>query len=111
MMRILAVCLSTALVLSFFSGATAGARDGRLQQPLVPSSKLECHSAACMSLSTAVRLSDACWRTCTTQCAARFQGCVGVSWLNNCRDDGNHCNIACQKQCRTYGGPLVNLAY
>lgn len=115
-MRHTPIRLVLSLVLCTAAVATASAaehknRHGKLQQPLVPASKLECHSSSCMSLSTAVRLSDACWRTCTAHCGGQFELCVGAAWLNDCRVGGDHCDIACQKQCRTYGGPLLDLAY
>ena len=104
------------LVLCAVGAAIASAAEHRnrhknLQQPLVPASKLECHSASCMSLSTSVLLSDACWQTCTAHCGGQFQVCLGANWLNDCRVASDHCDIGCQKHCRTYGGPLLDLAY
>jgi hypothetical protein len=104
------------LMLSVVAAATASAAEHKnqhkkLQQPLVPASKLECQSSSCMSLSTSVLLSDECWRTCTAHCGGQFQACVGLFWLNDCRVAGDHCDTGCQKQCRTYGGPLLDLAY
>ena len=104
------------LTLSVAAAATGSAAEHKsqhkkLQQPLVPASKLECNSSSCMSLSASVLLSDACWRTCTAHCGGQFQACVGLFWLNDCRVAGDHCDIGCQKHCRTYGGPLLDLAY
>lgn len=102
------------LVLCTGAATTASAGEhahSKPRRPLVAASKLECHSASCMSLSTTVLLSDACWRTCTAHCGGQFRVCTGFSWLNECRVAGDHCDVGCQKQCRTYGGPLVNLAY
>jgi len=86
-----------------------GKRVGR-QQPLVSALKHECDVAECLSLSTAVQVSDACWRACTVHCGGRFQACLGAARLNDCLAGQDHCDVACQAQCRVYGGPLLNLA-
>jgi hypothetical protein len=78
-----------ALVAVTTSLTCAGERDRmKLQQPLVPTPKLYCYSANCMSLSSTVLVSDACWRTCAAQCGGHFQTCVGAAVLNNCRFGG-----------------------
>jgi hypothetical protein len=92
--------------------ATAVANGGerkKLQQPLVPASKLECHVAHCLSLSTTVLVSDACFRTCAAHCGGQFQVCIGGGWLNDCRPQGDRCDLSCLKRCRAYGGPLLDL--
>lgn len=88
--------------------ALAGKRQ-RLQQPMAPASQLQCHTADCLGLSATVLDSDACFRTCTAHCAGRFQMCLGGAWLNDCRMHGDRCDLSCLKQCRSYGGPLLDL--
>jgi len=102
--------LGLALVVATTSLACAGERDRmKLQQPLVPAPKLYCYSADCMSLSSTVLVSDACWRTCAASCGGRFETCVGASVLNHCRVAGDLCDLSCQKRCRAYGGPLLDI--
>jgi hypothetical protein len=99
-----------ALVVLTTSLACAGERDRmKLQQPLVPTPKLYCYSANCMSLSSTVLVSDACYRTCAAQCGGHFETCVGAAVLNNCRFGGDVCDLSCQKRCRAYGGPLLDI--
>lgn len=90
--------------------ACAGERDRlKLQEPVVPAPKLYCHSADCMSLSTTVLVSDACWRTCAAHCGGHFGTCVGGARLNDCRFQGDRCDLSCQKHCRAYGGALLDI--
>jgi hypothetical protein len=98
---VLAVLFATSL-------ACSGERK-KLQQPVVPASKLECHLAHCLSLSTTVLVSDACFRTCTAHCGGQFGICIGGGWLNDCRPQGDRCDLSCLKHCRAYGGPLLDL--
>jgi hypothetical protein len=66
--------LGLALVVVTSSLACAGERDRRkLQQPLVPAPKLYGYSANCMSLSSAVLVSDACGRACVAHCGGHFE--------------------------------------
>jgi hypothetical protein len=102
--------LGLALLVVTTSLACAGERDRmKLQQPLVPTPKLDCYSADCMSLSTTVLVSDACWRTCAAHCGGRFDTCAGATGLNHCRVRGDRCDLSCQKRCRGYGGPLLDI--
>ena len=102
--------LGLALLVVATSLACAGERDRmKLQQPLVPAPKLYCYSADCMSLSATVLVSDACWRTCAAHCGRRFETCVGAPVLNLCRLQADSCDLACQKHCRAYGGPLLDI--
>ena len=102
--------IGLALVVVTTSLACAAERDRmKLQQPLVPTPKLYCYSANCMSLSSTVLVSDACWRTCAAQCGGHFQTCFGAAVLNNCRFVGDVCDLSCQKRCRAYGGPLLDI--
>ncbi len=53
--------------------------------------------------------SDACWHTCAAHCGGQFQTCVKGFWINDCRTQDDRCELSCQKTCRTYGGPLLNI--
>ena len=57
--------------------------------------------------SAAVLASDTCWRGCTTQCGAYFQGCIRVTWFDGCLQSNNLCELACLRDCRLGGGPLM----
>lgn len=59
--------------------------------------------------SRSVRVSDACWRTCGTQCKWRFQACATAYRVNDCRAENDACDLDCQKTCRAYGGPLLSI--
>ncbi len=101
--------LATGLLLAFAAASLAGAGERwNLQQPLVPESKLHCRTPKCLSLSTTVRVSDACWRTCQAHCGGVFIACVNDNWLNDCRDATDRCDLSCLKRCRAYGGPLLD---
>src|SRR6266446_2914521 len=60
------------------------------------------------TLSPSVWQSDACWRTCETHCGSHFEACIRLYAVNDCRKRSDHCDLACVKQCRTYGGPLLD---
>ncbi|HEX2655606.1 MAG TPA: hypothetical protein VHN11_18410 [Xanthobacteraceae bacterium] len=53
--------------------------------------------------------SDSCWRTCGAYCSGQFQACVKAYWINDCRTQGDRCDLKCLKRCRTYGGPLLDI--
>ncbi len=57
----------------------------------------------------AVWASDACWSDCTGRCAWRMEACVATANADQCRPRLQACDLACQKQCRTRGGPLLNI--
>jgi hypothetical protein len=61
------------------------------------------------SLSAKVIVSDACWRTCVAECGSIFHVCSRQQSLNGCRAQADNCDLACQKACRTYGGPLLDI--
>ncbi len=105
MKRIWTISLFLALAAAWPAGA--GER-WNLQQPVVPESKLHCRTPQCLSLSTTVRVSDACWRTCKAHCGGVFVACVNDAWLNDCRYENDRCDLSCLKRCRAYGGPLLD---
>jgi hypothetical protein len=51
--------------------------------------------------------SDACWRGCTSSCAWKMETCVGTTDADLCRPALDACDRACQRSCRTRGGPLL----
>jgi hypothetical protein len=98
------------LALAGASTAGAGERERwNLQQPLAPDTKLHCRTAKCLSLSTTVRVSDACWRACEAHCGGAFIACANADWMNDCRAVSDRCDLSCLKRCRAYGGPLLDL--
>ena len=103
-----ALLIGIVVLVAGASLAGAGER-WNLQQPIVPDSKLQCHSPECLSLSTTVRVSDACWRTCKAHCGGVQVACTHDDWLNNCRALSDSCDLSCLKRCRSYGGPLLDI--
>jgi hypothetical protein len=61
------------------------------------------------SLSSKVIVSDACWRSCVAECSSIFHVCARHQAINGCRAQGDACALGCQKTCRTYGGPLLDI--
>lgn len=55
----------------------------------------------------AIWASDACWRDCKTDCTWRMAACVGAIDADACRPHLDACDRACQRSCRTEGGPLL----
>jgi hypothetical protein len=51
--------------------------------------------------------SDACWRDCAGRCAWRLQVCGRDA--EPCRPALDACDRACLRECRTVGGPLLNI--
>jgi hypothetical protein len=98
--------IAIALTLVFAGASLAGAGE---RWNLQPESKLHCRTPQCLSLSTTVRVSDACWRSCQAHCGGVLVACVHDNWLNDCRYVSDRCDLSCLKRCRTYGGPLLDL--
>jgi len=53
--------------------------------------------------------SRACWRGCQVQCTWGLNACVNQGPQGECLAWTNGCDRSCQRQCRTMGGPYVNL--
>jgi len=51
--------------------------------------------------------SDACWRACGAHCAWNMAACLGHDAQGHCLKLTDRCDRACQRDCRTWGGPLV----
>jgi hypothetical protein len=49
--------------------------------------------------------SDACWRGCAHDCGHHFKACISAG--EGCVTENNACDRYCQRECRTYGGPLL----
>jgi hypothetical protein len=60
------------------------------------------------SLSATVLASDGCWRVCEARCGAHMRGCMKNAGLSLCLPLNDACERDCVKQCRAYGGPLLN---
>jgi hypothetical protein len=57
--------------------------------------------------SAAVWAADACWRDCKTDCTWRMEYCVRFDDADACRPKLDACDRACQRSCRTRGGPFA----
>lgn len=53
--------------------------------------------------------SDACWRDCSRDCTWKMETCVRATdaGADACRPHLDACDRACQRSCRTRGGPLL----
>jgi len=52
---------------------------------------------------------DACWRDCSRDCTWKMETCVRATDIgaDACRPHLDACDRACQRSCRTRGGPLL----
>jgi hypothetical protein len=55
----------------------------------------------------AIWASDACWRDCKTDCTWKMEACLAASDADTCRPHLDACDRACQRTCRTRGGPFL----
>ena len=53
--------------------------------------------------------SGACWSECGSRCAWGLAMCLTQDTQGNCLTRTDSCDRACQRQCRTRGGPYVPL--
>ena len=52
--------------------------------------------------------SDVCWNECTSSCSWKMETCVTTgSSADACRPQLDACDRACQRSCRTRGGPWL----
>jgi hypothetical protein len=51
--------------------------------------------------------SDACWRDCKTSCTWQMESCLAATDADACRPHLDACDRACQRSCRTRGGPFL----
>ncbi len=59
--------------------------------------------------SQSVRMSDACWKDCGAHCNWGMAACLQHDAQRFCLDRTNTCDRACQRECRTMGGPFLPL--
>lgn len=52
---------------------------------------------------------DACWRGCAMDCGRHFQACLSANAPEGCIARNDACDRFCQRECRSYGGPLLPL--
>lgn len=52
---------------------------------------------------------DACWRGCAQDCGRQLKVCLSVDRSGNCLAQNAACDRFCQRECRSYGGPLLPL--
>ena len=57
----------------------------------------------------AVWESGACWSECGAQCAWGQNACLKVDAQNQCIAWTDACDRFCQRQCRSYSGPLLSI--
>ena len=50
---------------------------------------------------------DACWRGCAMDCGRHFRACLTADLPENCIARNDACDRFCQRECRSYGGPLL----
>src|SRR5437764_10929201 len=60
------------------------------------------------SLSATVLASDGCWRACEAHCGRHVRKCIKFNGITDCAPLNDSCDRACVRQCRAYGGPLLN---
>jgi hypothetical protein len=53
--------------------------------------------------------SDACWKGCAMDCGQHFKTCLSADAASNCIAQNDACDRFCQRECRSYGGPLLPL--
>lgn len=61
------------------------------------------------SRSTAVWVSDPCWRVCVGTAGWEFARCLKAGGRNACRAATDDADLACQRACRPSGGPYLNI--
>ena len=61
--------------------------------------------------SQAVFASDACWAECQSFCTWNEAACLQVDAQGRCLRVTDRCDRACQRDCRTRGGPFVSLDF
>lgn len=57
--------------------------------------------------SQSVWASGACWSDCQSYCTWNEAACLEVDAQGRCLKVTDRCDRACQRGCRTYGGPLL----
>lgn len=55
--------------------------------------------------------SGACWSQCGSYCAWAMAGCLKEDAQGRCLKLTDKCDRYCQRECRTWGGPLVPIEF
>ena len=103
MKALLLACLVAVAAMS-----AAAAADVELRRPHTRSYRIAPLPIAPDSLSATVLASDGCWRACEAHCGWHVRTCIKHEGVTGCLPHNDSCDRTCQKQCRTYGGPLLN---
>jgi hypothetical protein len=103
MKSVLLACLVALAALT-----AASAADVDVRRPTTRSYRVAPLPVAPDSLSATVLASDYCWRTCEAHCGWHMRKCTRHAGLTDCVPYNNSCDRNCVKQCRTYGGPLLD---
>ena len=102
------VAVLVAVLLSLAAGLPAGAADfgtGK-RVTVAAASTMRALPFPRSSRSQAVWASDACWNDCQSYCTWGEAGCLQVDSQGRCLRYTDRCDRACQRDCRTRGGPL-----
>ena len=97
-----------ACLLAFTAMSAASAADMQWQGTFKRSYRLAPLPIAPDSLSATILASDGCWRACAAHCNFHVRKCIRFEGLTNCMPLNESCDRSCVKQCRVYGGPLLN---
>ncbi len=59
----------------------------------------------------AVWANDACWRACETHCTWGEAACLKFDAQGRCLTLTDACDRSCQRQCRSWAGPLLPIDF
>jgi len=88
--------------------SAAAAADTEWRRPPTGHDRIAPLPIAPDSLSATVLASDGCWRACEAHCGWHVRKCIRHEGVTDCLPHNDSCDRICQKQCRPYGGPLLN---
>jgi hypothetical protein len=97
-----------ACLIAFAAITAASAADVEWRRPAARSYRVSPLPIAPDSLSGSVLASDGCWRACEADCGRQVRKCMKFNALSDCLPFNDFCDRTCVKQCRVYGGPLLN---
>lgn len=100
--------LVLACLLALAATTAAQAADAEWRRPATRSYRIAPLPIAPDSLSATVLASDGCWRTCAAHCGWHVRKCIKHEGVTECLPYNDLCDRTCVKQCRVYGGPLLN---
>jgi hypothetical protein len=99
--------LLTALLMAGLS--TASATDAELSRRPVAAPASVYRVIPRSPAASLVWAGDACWRGCAMDCGRHLAACVSADAPENCIAQNDACDRFCQRECRSYGGPLLPL--